>query len=103
MLVNQGIFDQLIEFGIEPVLAREAAKRYHTVEAAADWCFGSGANVGVTEPFHILFIQGAVMLTVGVMCSGSLNLSLRSCHRTTIADPAVCPRCLVSLRCPATS
>jgi hypothetical protein len=56
MLVNQGIFDQLIEFGIEPVLAREAAKRYHTVEAAADWCFGSGANVGI-DPFLFHFLK----------------------------------------------
>jgi hypothetical protein len=56
MLVNQGIFDQLIEFGIEPVLAKEAAKRYHTVEAAADWCFGSGANVGI-DPFLFHFLK----------------------------------------------
>lgn len=39
-------YNSLLDFGIETVIAREASKRYlGNVEAAADWCFGAGANV----------------------------------------------------------
>lgn len=43
-----GTYDNLISFGVDTVLAREASKRYAgNVEAAADWCFGAGSNVSL--------------------------------------------------------
>jgi hypothetical protein len=39
-------YHSLLDFGIEPALAKEASKRYvSNVEAAVDWCFGTGSNV----------------------------------------------------------
>jgi hypothetical protein len=39
-------YNSLLDFGIDTDIAREASKRYlGNVEAAADWCFGAGANV----------------------------------------------------------
>ncbi|WWD18247.1 hypothetical protein CI109_102697 [Kwoniella shandongensis] len=44
MSVSEATFNALKDMGIEPVLAREAASRYHSVEPAVNWCFGDGAN-----------------------------------------------------------
>lgn len=45
MSVNDAILKQLQEMGIEWNLARAAAQRYHSVDAAVNWCFGPGADV----------------------------------------------------------
>ncbi|KAK8865579.1 hypothetical protein IAR55_000723 [Kwoniella newhampshirensis] len=44
MSISEVTFNALKDMGIEPVLAREAASRYHSVEPAVNWCFGDGAN-----------------------------------------------------------
>ncbi|WVQ85746.1 hypothetical protein IAT38_007913 [Cryptococcus sp. DSM 104549] len=44
MSVSQETFQSLKDMGIEPVLAREAASRYHNIEPAVNWCFGDGQN-----------------------------------------------------------
>jgi uncharacterized UBP type Zn finger protein len=39
-------FSQLVDMGIDPTIAREAAIRYQdNADAAVDWCFGSGSQV----------------------------------------------------------
>ena len=48
MSMDVEIYTQLKEIGIDPVLAREAANRFHTPDAAVDWCFGAGANVNTS-------------------------------------------------------
>ncbi|EIW73085.1 hypothetical protein TREMEDRAFT_59247 [Tremella mesenterica DSM 1558] len=42
MSVHDPTFQALKEMGIEPILAREAATRFHSVEPAVNWCFGDG-------------------------------------------------------------
>ncbi|KIS01744.1 hypothetical protein L804_01623 [Cryptococcus deuterogattii 2001/935-1] len=44
MSVHDSTFSALKDMGIDPVLAREAASRFHSVEPAVNWCFGDGAN-----------------------------------------------------------
>ena len=45
MSVDEATFSQLVDMGIDPPLARAAAIRFSTAEAAINWCFGEGANV----------------------------------------------------------
>ncbi|KAL0252987.1 hypothetical protein I308_102381 [Cryptococcus tetragattii IND107] len=55
MSVHDSTFSALKDMGIDPVLAREAASRFHSVEPAVNWCFGDGANWGpsmVAEPTY---------------------------------------------------
>ncbi|WWC88215.1 uncharacterized protein L201_003120 [Kwoniella dendrophila CBS 6074] len=44
MSVHESTYNALKEMGIDPVIAREAASRFHNVEPAVNWCFGDGAN-----------------------------------------------------------
>ncbi|KAK6907823.1 hypothetical protein I203_101824 [Kwoniella mangroviensis CBS 8507] len=44
MSVHELTYNSLKEMGIDPVIAREAASRFHSVEPAVNWCFGDGAN-----------------------------------------------------------
>jgi hypothetical protein len=45
-MANNETYDLLLSMGIDGALAREAAKRYDDrVEAAVEWCFGSGIDV----------------------------------------------------------
>ena len=46
MSVDQGTLQLLVDMGIEPGLARAAAQRFTNGDAAVNWCFGEGANVG---------------------------------------------------------
>lgn len=49
MTDGERTYASLLDFGVEPALAREASKRYAAnVEAAADWCFGAGLDVGAS-------------------------------------------------------
>lgn len=47
MSVHQPTLQALTEMGIEPDLARAAAKRFENADAAVNWCFGEGANVSI--------------------------------------------------------
>ncbi|WVR05535.1 hypothetical protein IAU60_002553 [Kwoniella sp. DSM 27419] len=42
--VSEPTFNALKDMGIDPVLAREAALRYHNIEPAVNWCFGDGQS-----------------------------------------------------------
>ncbi|EAL21684.1 hypothetical protein CNBC7190 [Cryptococcus deneoformans B-3501A] len=44
MSIHDSTFSALKDMGIDPMLAREAASRFHSVEPAVNWCFGDGAN-----------------------------------------------------------
>ncbi|WWC60665.1 uncharacterized protein I303_103240 [Kwoniella dejecticola CBS 10117] len=44
MSVHDATYNALKEMGIDPVIAREAASRYHSVEPAVNWCFSDGAT-----------------------------------------------------------
>ncbi|WWC68303.1 uncharacterized protein I206_102227 [Kwoniella pini CBS 10737] len=44
MSVHDATYNALKEMGIDPIIAREAASRFHSVEPAVNWCFGDGAN-----------------------------------------------------------
>ncbi|ODO12141.1 hypothetical protein I350_00927 [Cryptococcus amylolentus CBS 6273] len=44
MSASSETLESLLAMGIEPVLAREAASRFHTADAAVNWCFGDGAD-----------------------------------------------------------
>jgi hypothetical protein len=52
--MSQSTYQTLIDIGIDADKAREAAKRYDDrVEAAVDWCFGPGAEVGRCFGFDV--------------------------------------------------
>ncbi|TYJ52661.1 hypothetical protein B9479_006710 [Cryptococcus floricola] len=44
MSASSETLESLLAMGIERVLAREAASRFHTADAAVNWCFGDGAD-----------------------------------------------------------
>ncbi|WRT66035.1 uncharacterized protein IL334_002986 [Kwoniella shivajii] len=44
MSVHDITFNALKEMGIDPIIAREAASRFHNVEPAVNWCFGDGSD-----------------------------------------------------------
>ncbi|ODO07653.1 hypothetical protein L198_01234 [Cryptococcus wingfieldii CBS 7118] len=44
MSASSETLESLLAMGIEPVLAREASSRFHTADAAVNWCFGDGAD-----------------------------------------------------------
>lgn len=45
MSANQTVRNALIDMGVEPARAHEAALRYQTVEPAVNWVFGDGETV----------------------------------------------------------
>lgn len=56
--MDDGTFRSLVEMGIDSTLARAAAARFSSADAAVNWCFGEGANVRslslmVSRPVHL--------------------------------------------------
>jgi hypothetical protein len=45
MSANQTVRSALIDMGVEPARAHEAALRYQSVDAAINWVFGDGETV----------------------------------------------------------
>lgn len=57
------IRDQLLSFGVEPAKAHAASVRYSTIEAAANWVFGDGENVGAAHMLRELTHSGSLKRT----------------------------------------
>lgn len=45
MSLHESTFQQLKDMGIDAPLARAAALRFSTTDAAVNWCFGEGQSV----------------------------------------------------------
>lgn len=59
MSVNETTRKALLDMGIDATLARAAASRFHNVDAAVNWCFGDGMEVGDRKCIDLLSLRQA--------------------------------------------
>ena len=69
MSVHDDTFKQLRDMGIDAPLARAAALRFTTTDAAVNWCFGEGMNV--SSGVYMLDVNATNSFILWITCSGN--------------------------------